>query len=212
MAITNNNLPLTAITTPVGTTSVVAWTNPTYVELDDTNTADTSPAKNEVSDWLRVTNFNFSIPPTATINGIEVEIKHFATYGNNIIHDNAVYLRKTSGQVGGNYASGNLWSGDDIEVFYYGGQNDLWGTSLNVADINSVDFGLDIDILNTGADALTDSIYYVKIKIYYCLGTNMQINIEGVWKSVNGVQINIGGVWKTAVCIQQNIGGVWKTY
>ena len=211
MAITNNNLPLTAISTPVGTTSVVAWTNPTYVELDDTNTADTSPAKNEVSDWLRVTNFNFSIPTTATINGIEVEIKHFA--GNSAItKDNGVYLRKTSGQVGGNYASGNSWLTAYSEIYNYGGQNDLWGTTLNVADINSVDFGLDFNIIQTGANAVTNSVYYVKIKIYYCLGTNMQINIGGVWKSVNGVQINIGGVWKTAVCIQQNIGGVWKTY
>jgi hypothetical protein len=42
-------------------------------------------------------------------------------------------------------------------------------------------------------------------------GTNMQINIGDVWKTVTGLQINIGDTWKTVTKVQINVGDTWKT-
>lgn len=41
-------------------------------------------------------------------------------------------------------------------------------------------------------------------------GTNMKINIGGVWKDVDSLKINIGGVWKDVISVKQNISGEWK--
>lgn len=41
-------------------------------------------------------------------------------------------------------------------------------------------------------------------------GTNIQQNVGGAWKVVDGMQINIGGSWKTVASVKQNIGGAWK--
>ncbi len=42
-------------------------------------------------------------------------------------------------------------------------------------------------------------------------GTNFQINIGDVWKTVAGMKINIGDVWKDVAGAQINIGDSWKT-
>jgi len=41
-------------------------------------------------------------------------------------------------------------------------------------------------------------------------GTNTEINIGDVWKTVDSMQINIGDTWKDVESVQINIGDVWK--
>ncbi|WP_434510531.1 hypothetical protein [Desulfitobacterium sp. AusDCA] len=40
----------------------------------------------------------------------------------------------------------------------------------------------------------------------------MQVNIGGIWKTINALQCNIGGVWKTIKSGFCNIAGVWKQF
>lgn len=42
-------------------------------------------------------------------------------------------------------------------------------------------------------------------------GTNLQVNIGDVFKSVAALKINIGDTWKDVVSVQINIGDTWKT-
>jgi len=42
-------------------------------------------------------------------------------------------------------------------------------------------------------------------------GTNMQINIGDVWRTVDSIKINIGDTWKNVVGAKINIGDTWKT-
>jgi hypothetical protein len=42
-------------------------------------------------------------------------------------------------------------------------------------------------------------------------GTNAQVNIGDVWKSISAMQINIGDTWKPVAGAKVNIGDVWKT-
>ena len=41
-------------------------------------------------------------------------------------------------------------------------------------------------------------------------GTNIQINIGDIWKSVDALKINIGDVWKDVVAVKLNISDTWK--
>lgn len=72
--------------------------------------------------------------------------------------------------------------------------------------------GADIG-MQTDTSLTTVSLYECGVIVAYIpsSGTNIQINISDVWKSVSGVQINIGDVWKPVTKAQINIGDVWKT-
>ncbi len=81
--------------------------------------------------------------------------------------DNVVQLRKSTGAVGSNYANTiNQWPIIDTYTTY-GGPLDLWGTSWSNLDVNSPDFGaqLQANVLNGGIDVdnMRITIYTVNI-------------------------------------------------
>ena len=42
-------------------------------------------------------------------------------------------------------------------------------------------------------------------------GTNIQLDISDVWKTVTAIQINIGDSWKEVTGAKVNISDSWKT-
>lgn len=89
---------------------------------------------------LTATNFGFSIPLSATINGITVEIERRSSL-NGHIYDNGLRLLKAGIEVGSNYMSATQWPAMDTYATY-GGCSDLWGTTWTPSDINDPGFGL----------------------------------------------------------------------
>ncbi len=164
------NLPGTgASVTGIGN---VAWTNPTNV-LTNNNVYATATLANAsaVSNYLRATNYSFAIPATATITGIQVAISRFSTNvaGNVRIRDNEVRLVKANAVIGTNkFNSGVDWPSAEA-TFTYGGTTDLWGTTWTPADINNVNFGAALSILNaTGAaQSYTASVDYIQVTVTY---------------------------------------------
>ena len=216
MAVTSYKLPST---TAQESDNGSVWTNISNVEIDDSNYATSVIPKTDNSDLLRVTNFSMGVPAGATIDGIEVQIKHDNRSGEvdcDVI-DNEVFLRKvTTGQVGDNYADATHWTLASPETFTYGGSEDLWGTTWSVADVNNTAFGLDFAALSSIAESdHTADIYFVKIRVYYTAsggsGTNMKLNIGDSFKDVDALKINIGDAWKAVTSVKQNIGDTWKT-
>ena len=117
------------------------------------------------TDYLRCTNFGFSIPTGATIDGIEMEIDKHATLSS--IKDYSIRLRDSSGQVGDNKSSTDWWDLTDDDAYnVYGGSTDTWNAGLSVSDINSADFGIDIAVKNHGTSN-TAYVDHVRIKVYY---------------------------------------------
>ena len=216
MAVTSYKLPST---TAQESDNGSVWTNISNVEIDDSNYATSVIPKTDNSDLLRVTNFSMGVPAGATIDGIEVQIKHDNRSGlaGRDVTDSEVFLRKvTTGQVGDNYADATDWTLASPETFTYGGSEDLWGTTWSVADVNNTAFGLDFAALSSTAESdHTADIYFVKIRVYYTAsggsGTNMQINIGDAWKEISAAKINIGDTWKEVAGMQINIGDTWKT-
>lgn len=106
-----------------------------------------------------VTDFGFSLPQSATIKGIKVEIARTAS---GTVIDSAVSLPKGSPKGNGVWPQGPL-AGPYVTATY-GGPNDTWGTSWSAAEINGADFGVLLDITG-GGDGHADSL---GVTVYYC--------------------------------------------
>jgi len=110
--------------------------------------------------------YNFAIPLTATINGIEATITH--TSGNtNSATDSSVRMMKTNiSPVGQNKAVSTAWPLGSSTVVY-GSNSDLWGTTWTPAEINDVDFGVWFSIYNMSAIATTPGVDGIELEIFY---------------------------------------------
>jgi len=159
-----------------------AWQRPTNIYADDGAYAYiTSPQfdTGDISDRLRASNFGFSIPSEANINGIQVEIERH--YENGTAKDYRVQLVDADGNiVGDNKADTvNNWDGTPT-IKSYGGETDTWGASLTYADINDADFGvvLSAEATDNNADVYVD---FIRITVYYTTYTLYSLSLgEGV--------------------------------
>ena len=146
------------------------WSDPDNAKVSDdnytrSNVISSSPPYN-ITNYLKATNFGFSIPIGVTINGIEVEIEKKATYGNNAI-DNTVKIIKADGTIGttNKADTATKWGTTDAYASY-GLSSDLWGETWTPADINNSNFG----VVFAGEGVLGSLWLYVdhiRITVYY---------------------------------------------
>ena len=107
--------------------------------------------KDEVSEAIIFTDFNFNIPSSSIIFGIAVEIERSASdlsgEGGDI-EDNSVQLT-TDGLsfIGDNKASGNKWPKVTDGIASYGGAADDWAAGLTPSMLNSSSFGVGISVI-----------------------------------------------------------------
>jgi hypothetical protein len=123
--------------------STVSWNNITSIQ-NNTNNGTYAYAiitAAQQANTIYVRNFGFSIPTSATINGITVQINKSA---DDNITDADVYLVNNTGTaVGTNKAiTAYFWAGTNTAPQTYGGSSDLWGTTWTPSIINSNNFGL----------------------------------------------------------------------
>jgi hypothetical protein len=128
------------------------------------------------SNYLQGTNYNFAIPPEATIAGIEVQINRKSDSRNPNVIDTEVRLVKGGQIVGDNKALPDSWP-TTLTVATYGGPTDLWGLTWLPSDINSLDFGVVLAAQrdnngNNQRQALVDSM---QIIVYYEVSPNMTV-------------------------------------
>jgi len=192
-----------------------AWTDVDNIKLDDGNyaRAATSFDPGWTSHYLKATNFGFTIPGGATINGILVEIEERDGGSTGKITDNVVSLLDENGALtGDNKAKVPAWTA--VTTYEdYGGAADDWNAGLSAANINDGDFGVVLSVDEVDDNFATASVDHIQITVYYtaaAAGTNMKINIGDVWKDVESMKINIGDVWKDVAEVKQNIGDAWK--
>ena len=159
-------------------TGDVAWSNPSYAEAEDGVYALADVPKTKFSDGIRLTSYGFTssdIPAGATILGIELSMLKYYSGATNMGYENNLQLRKTSGSVGDNKASGSYWPPSPT-VFVYGGSRDGWNANLLQSDIVSSDFGLDFSLKNDSGSKNGHNIQfwvdYLKIRVYYTLTSN----------------------------------------
>ena len=142
----------------------VAWTqegdivshNGAYAACSFSSVAD--------SNYLKATNFGFTIPSGATIDGIVVEVEKY-DFSNSGLVDARVRIVK-GGTVGStDLSSGATWPFVPAYVTH-GSSSNLWGDTWTHSDVNASNFGVVLSVHSpiTSALALVD---HVRITVYY---------------------------------------------
>jgi hypothetical protein len=167
-----NNAGTGANLTGVGTS---AWSNPGNITAVGTPFATVAPGAQGTSNYLFASNYGFSIPANAIINGIQLTIRRSSTQsagtGN---RDNEVRLVKnnnleaTNKSVGGVYPTG-------LTNQSYGNATDLWGSTWTAADINNTGFGAALSVNNTRyLGAATATVDFMQITVTYTIPGSFQ--------------------------------------
>ncbi|MDO6432977.1 T9SS type A sorting domain-containing protein [Flavitalea sp. BT771] len=165
------------------------WTNAGNAQASDGNYASATQAlgvlSSAYSDYLIIENFGFSIPSTATICEIRVEVERSATglgIGGSKVTDQSIRLLQNGTLYGGDLASGTTWpSSDGIVTYGIGTLASTWGGSWQPSDVNSANFGVAISAkLTTGLVALgmTAKIDRVRIMVIYDPNTVLALGLE----------------------------------
>lgn len=152
-----------------------SWTSPEGVQFDDSdNYASVDAfAFGGVTNYLKASDFGFSIPAGATITGIEVVVKKRSQslLSGRETKDNSVKLVK-SGVIGGNEkASSTIWNNGFIFAYTtYGSSSDLWGLTWTPSEINDANFGIVISAKRDSGNSANDilpEIDHIKIIVHY---------------------------------------------
>lgn len=184
------------------------WSNPTNIYVSDNNRASRRHYQDDITEYLRATTFGFSIPDGAIIDGIEARFEKYCSASNTIM-DYSCKIVKAGSEQGTGHAKG-YWSTSEGYVVY-GGATDKWGLTWTVAQINASNFGVSISAINYESTSSMAYVDHVQIRVYYTEpGTDMKVNVAGVWKDVAEIKINNLGVWKNVTEAWVNVAGVWK--
>ncbi|MCL4415127.1 MAG: hypothetical protein M1365_00275 [Actinobacteria bacterium] len=148
------------------------WVNPTNSTSSNNLYASYGGSyfdNNEISDELQSSNFGFSIPNGATIDGIVVEIEKHSASGDNAV-DYDVRLTKSAGvQTGTNKAdtTTNWGYADPNSYKTYGSSSDLWGTTWSEAEVENSGFGVVVCAKSNNDTNVDIYIDHVRITVYY---------------------------------------------
>jgi hypothetical protein len=157
------------------------WTgSPTLIAAiaaDDANFASVDLHNGSTSDYLEATNYGFTIPTGATINGIQVTIMRYSSSnsGGSSIDDAHVRIIK-GGSITGNdkQQSGTTnWPTSEV-LATYGNSSDLWGaTPWTAADINATNFGVALAVTNeNNGNHRIAYVDYIQVTVTYTIKTD----------------------------------------
>ena len=155
-----------------------AWGTPGNITASDDTRTTVTVASGQTSHYLRASNFGFSIPAGATINGVKVEWERQISAGSGII-DSSVKLHDGTSVVGNEKSAGAAWTvGSDV-FDSFGGSADTWGATLTPTIINGSGFGA---VLSAGQASLSGQAAVDSCRItvtYTASGTQVQRTMTG---------------------------------
>ena len=160
----------------------VAWSNSDNAKVSDDSYALTDSMDGVVStNYLKATNFGFSIPIGATINGVEVGVEQKFT-GTPTAGNLKVKLVK-GGVVSGDFS--DVLSISDVDTYVLqGGSTDLWENTLTAVDINSSTFGC-VYYIEDANGGFVVSVDHIRTTVYYTETSSS--TIAGV-QTIQGIQ------------------------
>lgn len=149
----------------------VAWSNPGNAVSSNDVRASVRLVE-EDSHYLKATNFGFTVPTTAFVEGVAVRIERSQGSGDGSTSDAVVQLVVSGTNQGQNKADfATAWTGTDTYIRYpVSSVTDLWDISgLTPAIVNASNFGCVLSATNAGAfavgrDALVD---HIEMTVYY---------------------------------------------
>jgi hypothetical protein len=154
-------------------TGSAAWTDPTAVDTNNGTYARADLGNGAgpptESHYLKLTNFGFSIPVGARIDGIRVEVERQKLVNTESLKDKKVRIVK-GGVIGSSDRADTVseWPGVDTYKAY-GSAIDKWGQSWTPADINSAGFGFAISAVGPASGDQTAVIDHIRVTVFYTL-------------------------------------------
>lgn len=201
-------------------TGSYTFSNPSYLASSDNNRASAAALLSVLSgntDQLQASGFNFNIPSSASICGIEVAIEKRAS---NItllatVSDHDVRLLKAGATTGNNKADPTDWSTTESYITY-GASNDLWGSSWSAADINDPNFGVSFSAGINGLVGVLPiaRVNHVQLTVYYTtiVLPLSQLNLTASYTADGYIKISWQNTAETKVALQRSIDGhQWAT-
>jgi hypothetical protein len=162
----------------VTTTSVAQgfdWVNPTNISTANAVYATSLiTGSNKSTYFLDAKNWGFQsttsgqpnyIPPTATINGIEVYILRRRT-NVGTVKGQRIILLKAAAEAGTNKSTGSTWP-TVAATSKFGSSVDLWGTTWTPTDLTNAGFGVRIQARNQGNKAAQAEVDHVQIIVFF---------------------------------------------
>ena len=126
----------------IDTIGTVTWDFPANAASNNGLFAEANLGQNNISHYLRATNFGFTIPGGSSIDGILVEILRQEDDSLDNIFDYRVRIVK-GGTVGSTDQSSTTEWGTNVSTYIsYGSSTDRWGETWNPSDINASLFGV----------------------------------------------------------------------
>jgi hypothetical protein len=174
----------------------VSWSSPHFAAGDNNSDA-SATINNNATNYLKATNFGFSIPDEATITGIKVEWQRNSRFATATTIDNAIRIVK-DGTIGSeDKSSATSWP-SSLTYAEYGGEGDLWGETWTPDDINSSDFGTALSVQKTDSGDEQLSVRRVRITVYYSIPIDIHDDFDSY--SNGNVSGNNGGTgeWSSA--------------
>jgi len=183
----------------------VYWVNPSNAQTSNNVYAYADLVNYEITTYLTASNFGFSIPAGAHIDGIKVEVEKSCVITGGTGGDFEAKILKGGLPLGNDKALAGDWPATDNN-FVYGGATDLWGLSWLASDINAIGFGFALSGQKwTDGDGIRLRVDWIKITVYYTINsapTNDALTLDLTGASYKGT--------KTLLTAKQDYKFVYK--
>ncbi|HAH31431.1 MAG TPA: hypothetical protein DCL44_03850 [Elusimicrobia bacterium] len=158
-------------------------------------------------DYFKVTNFNFSIPIGAVINGLTVTREGNGTGTAAAERQYAVGLTKNSTSLAGTAKTAQDLPKDADDTAVVGASDDLWQTTWSPEEVNNPDFGIILYDNDTASNEIRfDS---VTVSVFYTVGPSIEI-VELSY-DFSSLYLGVSSISATAVTVK-NDGNVTETF
>jgi hypothetical protein len=138
------------------------------------NVAANSATQDAISNYLFLTNFGFTIPTGATIDGISFDMPLYGANDTANAYSNANIIKLLIGGAvsGTSQATGTHYPTDFATLTTYGGASNLWGLTPTYSQINASDFGIAVSVNQHTAGVAGHTTYCyefinVSVTVYY---------------------------------------------
>jgi len=206
--------PSTAYTSP-GTMAndasfgSLAWSEYNNAKASDNVYAHRAALRNPgQTNYLKATNFGFTIPTGSTIDGIKARVERHCSTAEGAW---TIRLRAVKGGTiqSTDMDSSDVWPGSDASITY-GGTTNKWGTTWTPAQINAANFGF---VLAAYVETGIARVDWMNVRIYYTeppAVENFYVNVGDSWRTATDVYVNVGDIWRDVEYVAVNVGDSWR--
>jgi hypothetical protein len=149
-----------------------AWSTPNNItsDTDSLASATVSVSAEDDTKFLQATSFEFVLPSSCTVTGVEVVTK-LDNNGAGLLYWGTAQLLIGGSGDGTNKATGtNPAFPESFTEVTWGGAGDMWGlttATLNDTNINASGFGFQLKAFEDDNRSCTAYVDWIKIKVYY---------------------------------------------